>query len=356
MLAAIDAAGESVRLEMYIFHPSPSADKFRQALIGACQRGLRVQVLVDALGSINLPDSYWELFRVSGGEFRWFNPLNLNRLAFRDHRKLLVCDDKVAFIGGFNVASEYCGDGIKSGWRDLGLKICGALAQELATAFDEMFACADFKPKPFTRLRKSALVRTVHAPEGKLLLSGPGRNNPIKRALRNDLRAARGAQIICSYFLPPWRLRHELIRLARRGGKVQLILPAKTDVPLSRLAAQSFYRRLLRAGIEIYEYQPQILHAKLFVMDDIVYAGSANLDTRSFNINYELLVRLPNKKLADEAREIFSEVISHCQKIEWRTWRKSRSFWERMKARCAHFILARLDLAVARQLWKMLRP
>ena len=354
MLAAINAATNSVRLEMYIFHDGPVAERFRQTLVNACQRGLRVQVLIDAMGSISLPDSFWDLFRVSGGDFRWFNPLTLNRFWIRDHRKILVCDGTVAFIGGFNIATEYCGDGVTSGWRDLGMRLTGSLTQELAVAFDEMFACADFKHQPFARLRKSQRQRLVEAPEGELLLSGPGRNNPVKRALRNDLKKARRVQIICAYFLPPWRMRRDLMRVARRGGQVQLILAAKTDVPMTRLAAQSFYRRLLRAGVEIYEYQPQILHAKLFLIDDAVYVGSANLDTRSLNINYELLVRLKNAKLAAEGRGFFLADLAHCRKIEFANWRKSRSLWERIKARWAYFILARLDPTIARRQWKIL--
>ena len=94
-----------------------------------------------------------------------------------------------------------------------------------------------------------------------------------------------------AYFLPSWRLRRDLMRVVRRGGRVQLILAGQSDVQLSKLAAQSLYRRLLRAGVEIYEYQPQILHAKLFMVDDAVYTGSSNLDTRSLQINYELMIR-----------------------------------------------------------------
>ena len=98
MLATIAAAEHSVRLEMYIFHPSDIAEAFRSELIAACRRGVRVRVLIDALGSIALPDSFWDEFRSSGGEMRWFNPLKLNRLTIRDHRKILVCDQRVAFI------------------------------------------------------------------------------------------------------------------------------------------------------------------------------------------------------------------------------------------------------------------
>ncbi len=138
MLRAIQEAKVSVRFEMYIFEDSPIGRAFREALTGACQRGVRVQILIDTLGSVTLPESFWDTYRKAGGEFRWFNPLKLNRWIFRDHRKILVCDDQIAFIGGFNVAEEYQGDGVKKGWRDLGMKISGQLVQELSLAFDEM--------------------------------------------------------------------------------------------------------------------------------------------------------------------------------------------------------------------------
>jgi len=356
MLAAIGNAAQSVRLEMYIFHTGPTADQFRDALVKACHRGLRVWVLLDAVGSTYLPDSFWQKLRDSGGEFRWFNPLSLHRIFIRDHRKMLVCDEELAFVGGFNIATEYRGDGIKAGWRDLGLKVRGPMAQEMAAAFDDMFSCADFKHTPFTRLRKSTRVKTVSAPHAKLLLGGPGSNNPLRRTFRSDLKEAREVLIITPYFVPPWKIRRKLMRLAENGAKVRLIVPAKCDLPIIRMAAQSFYRRFLTAGVEIHEYQPQILHAKLFIIDEIAYAGSANLDGRSMTINYEVMVRLSDPALVREGREIFAGMLEHCRQIDLAVWRRSRTFLDRLKARVAHFLFARLDSFFAsRQLhwWKM---
>jgi len=347
MLAAIAAALRSVRLEMYIFDPSPVADQFREALIAAARRGARVQVLVDAFGSMSLPEGYWESLRAAGGQARWFNPESLNRFGIRDHRKILVCDDTLAFIGGFNIAAEYHGDGITSGWRDLGLKIRGRLAGELAAAADEMFAEANFRHKPFFRLRKSSRQKTVSFTGGKLLLTGPGRNNAIKLALARDLKHARRVAIICAYFLPPHRLRRALARLARRGAKVRLILPGQSDVLLSLLAARSLYRQLLGAGVEIYEYQPQVLHAKLFLIDEVVYAGSSNLDARSLNINYELMLRLPDPHQASAGREIFARVLAQSRRIELESWRRSRTLLDRIKGRLARWLLSRVDPYIA---------
>ena len=355
MLAAIDAAKKSVCLEVYIFTDSPVGIRFRDALVRARQRGASVRVLVDAVGSYFMPGKFWDSLRSAGGEIRQFNPVTLKRLIIRNHRKLLVCDGRVAFVGGFNIAPEYEGDGIKSGWCDVGLKIEGVLVAQLALSFDEMFARAEFRHKRFTLLRKSHEKKVVALPKEQLLFSGPGRGrNPFKRALHKDLRRAKQVQIIIAYFLPTWRLRRELMRVARRGGKVQLILAGKSDVLLSLLAAQSLYRRFLKGNIEIYEYQPQILHAKLIVVDDIVYLGSANLDARSLHINYELMIRFKNKTIAKEAREIFSKNLKHCHRVTAGEWRKSRSFWRRLKQRWAYFLLNRIDPYLARRQWRRL--
>jgi cardiolipin synthase len=355
MLSAIDAAQRTVRLEMYIYSSQPPGDAFRDALVRAAKRGAYVQVLLDAVGSFSLSATFWKPLIEAGGRFRWFNPIKLGRISYRNHRKLLVCDDEVAFIGGFNIAPEYDGDGVESGWRDLGVRVHGSLASELAESFDLTFARASFE-KALQRFRRARSRTTISAENWRLLLSGPGRGyNFLKRTLATDLANAHTVQIICAYFLPTWRLRRELERVAQRGGRVQLILAGKSDVRLSQLASHRLYRRFLRRGLEIYEYQPQVLHAKLFIIDEQVYAGSSNLDARSLNINYELLIRIAEPRIVEEAREIFSEVLARSRKVEPRVWRQSRSFWVKLLEEWAYFLLARVDPWWARQSAKDLR-
>jgi cardiolipin synthase len=355
MLTAIDAAQESVCLEMYIYAADALGQRFRDALVSARQRGARVRVLVDAGGSLGLAATFWQPLLAAGGEVRRFNPLTLERWGIRNHRKLLVCDERVAFVGGFNISSLYDGDGVTRGWFDLGLRAIGPLAAQLAAAFEDMFERADFQHKRFMRLRKSTARKVVLMPNEQLLLSGPGRGrSPIKRALRGDLGQATNVQIIVAYFLPTWRIRRDLVRIARRGGTVQLILAGKSDVLISQLAGQSLYRRLLRAGVQIYEYQPQILHAKLIIADDVVYAGSANLDQRSLMINYELMIRFDQKALAEEARAMFAERLKHCRRVTREEWRKSRTIWRGLKQRWAYWLLVRIDPYLARRQWRRL--
>ncbi len=355
MLVAIAEARVSVRLEKYIFAPDDVGQRFRNALVLARQRGVQIQVLVDAVGSYGLAAGFWKPLTDAGGEVRSFNPIALNRFGIRNHRKLLVCDEQVAFIGGFNIASWWEGDGVTQGWSDVGLRIESPLVHELAASFDEMFARADFRHKRFARFRRTAAKKVVHRAAEQLLLSGPGWGaNPIRQALHRDISKARDVRIAVAYFLPSWRLRRDLARVVRRGGRVQLLLAGRTDVTVSQLAARSLYQRLLRAGVEITEYQPQVLHTKLFVMDHAVYLGSANLDPRSLAINYELMVRFQNETLAMEARLLWDDLAKHSREVDAQGWRKSRSFWGKLKERWAYFLLARLDPYVARWQWRAL--
>jgi cardiolipin synthase len=292
---------------------------------------------------MTLSDQFWEPLLEAGGTFRWFNPIQLRSCGFRNHRKLLVCDEEIAFVGGFNISTEYQGDGVHSGWHDRGLQVGPALAGELARSFDQLFALAEFRHKPFTVFRKARVRNIIATDAGQLLLGGPGRGrNQWVRLLLKDLAAAKAARLVCAYFLPTRPVRVALIRLARRGAPVQMILPGKTDVPLVQLAGRRFYSALLKAGVEIYEYQPQVLHDKLFLIGKAVYFGSANLDRRSFSINYELLLRLTDPRLVAEARELFDR----------QAWGSTRTLWTRLMESCAFFILARLDPYLARRQMK----
>jgi cardiolipin synthase A/B len=355
MLAAIRDARHSIRLETYIFRDGPVGARFRQALSEARGRGVDVRVLVDAFGSFELPDRFWTPLRAAGADVRWFNPFSLKRWSYRDHRKLLVCDGGLAIVGGFNIADEYDGDGVTSGWRDLGLAVTGPLARELERTFDRMFARADFRHRRWQRLRK-AQIHAVTLANGEALSSGPGcRHGAIKRALVRDLARADDVRIASAYFLPTWRLRRGLRRVVKRGGRVQLMLAGQSDMLLSHLAGRWLYRSLLRAGVEIFEYQPQILHAKLIVVDGITYVGSANLDTRSLSINYELLVRVRDPELTRDAAAMFDADLRHCRRIERQAWRRSRTWWSKLKESWSYFLLAKVDLLLARWQLKALR-
>lgn len=360
LLEDIRKAAHSIRLEMYIFTTGYPGDAVRDELLAAAQRGVTVKVLLDAFGSYELPAQYWEAASKAGVEVRHFNPLALKRIAFRDHRKLMVCDDHVAYVSGFNISHLEAGDGVTRGWRDLGLRLTGSVAKELSAAFEQMLRLADFRHPRLPRLRFGRGRGTRHCPPGQtcphVLCSGPGQEGgTFKRMLLADIKRARDIRIISAYFLPTTGIRRNLARAARVGSEVRIITAGRTDVRMARYAGRALYSRLLRSGIRIFEYEPQVLHTKLIIVDEVVYVGSANLDTRSLNINYELLVRIHDTRLAHEARLIFNEHLPHCLPIERRTWRQSRGGWEKLVERVSRFLLSRVDTLFARRQLSKLR-
>jgi cardiolipin synthase len=346
---AISRAAESVRMEMYIFTDSAIGDRYREAFIAAAGRGVQVRILLDYLGSFELPRNYFAaLGEFPNAEVRWFNERRLSTLSFRDHRKIIVVDDAVAFVGGANIGSEYCGDGIEEGWRDGGLGVRGPVVDVLATEFDRQFERALNRPprETFAARRRRRIVPSGAEVTALFLAPGLGRN-PLREALRRDLQVCREASITCAYFLPSRKFLKNLAAVAARGGRVRLILAGRSDVTLMQLAGRSLYRRMLRRGIEIYEYQPQILHAKIFVFDDVVYIGSANLDPRSLRINFEVMLRIRDQQLAATAREQFEIDLCHSQRIRIEDLRQRRSWWLRLKQKLALWLLGRLDPLVA---------
>ncbi|AKS42328.1 Phospholipase D/Transphosphatidylase [Wenzhouxiangella marina] len=352
MRAEIEQASYSVKLQTYIFNDDDCGRRMRSALIEAAERGLRVHLLVDALGSVRLPAGFFDGLEAAGGKVRRFNPLKAGRLVFRNHRKLLVCDRERAIVGGFNIGDEYDGDGVEHGWADLGLALSGPLVDALAMAFDRMYQLASEPPPRLARLRVAHERRVKMTGHGHLLLGGPGRGpNPLKASLMDDLSRARSITVVSPYFLPPWRLRRRLVQRARQGGRVRLLLPARSDVQLALHASRALYSRLLEAGVEILEYQPQILHSKLVIADRHVYVGSANFNTRSLHIDYELLLRLSEPRLVQQAHGLVDAMAERAETIDARGWKARQGIWRRLRQHVAYFLLARVDPLVARWLW-----
>lgn len=356
MVRLIERAEHSVQLQTYIFRDDQVGVRIGKCLTEAAERGVRVRVLIDALGSFSLGPDFFARMVAAGGELRVFNPIHPGRISYRNHRKMMVCDRSKAVIGGFNIGEEYDGDGLASGWLDLGMRLEGELAAALASAFDRLYAMAGEQPRRFTRWRSTAERRVVETEQGQLLLSGPGRGeHPLKAALQRDLGRAETVRIASPYFLPTWRLRRRLMKLARQGGRVQLLLPGQSDVALAQHAARFLYPRLLRAGVEILEYQPQILHVKLFISGKTVYVGSANFNTRSLHIDYELMVRLEDPGLVGQAEALFDHFAEQARPMDLAEMRRSASLWTRLRQRVAYYVIARLDPLVAGWLWRRLR-
>lgn len=346
-LAAIVAARQSVQLEMYIFTDSEIGRQFRDALADAAGRGVKVQLLADGFGSGGLPRQIFAAIIEAGGEQKWFNPPRLGRWALRDHRKALLVDGALAFIGGCNISDEYNGDGIGNGWRDGGISIAGPVLGHLVHEFEEQWRRADLRRWKLIRGRYRKTIGSAADVVALFIKPGFGKN-PLRTALREDLKTAKDIAITSSYFLPTPRLRAQLAQAERNGARVRLILAGKSDVRLMWLASQSLYYGLVRRGIEIFEYQPQVLHAKVMVLDDIVYIGSANLDPRSLHINFEIMLRVKDAVLAAKARAQFEHDLRQSHAVTLAQVTSVRSWSLRLKSRIAYFILTKLDPWIAR--------
>lgn len=348
MIAMIDAATRSVDLEFYTVARGTVADRLQVALRHAAQRQVRVRILMDAFGSAALPATWSAPLRAAGADVRWFNPRRALRWSFRNHRKLVVCDDRCAWLGGFNVADDYAGDGIEHGWRDFGVYLEGPVAADLMRGFLALFDAAALKRLQLPSLARFLRKQQVNLQAPAALVGGPGSSRALMRqVLHADLKTARRVDAMAAYFVPSRKIR-TLLRQVNRRGSVRIVLAAKSDVPVSRWASQWLYPRLLRNGAAVWEYQPQILHAKVMVIDDVVYVGSANLDTRSLQLNFELLVRLPSAQLAEQVR---ARIDYDCQlsKPVPADWSKRRTLMQRLVHSWSYFLLTKIDPFLARK-------
>jgi len=344
---AIATAARSIRMEVYIFTDTNVGREFCHALAAAARRGVDVALLVDRFGSGRLPRDFFQPLTAAGGKLLWFNPPRPGRWTLRNHRKVLLVDDRTAFVGGCNVSDEYDGDGVTHGWRDGGISVTGPIAETLAEEFHQQWARA--QQSTWTLVR-GGYCRTVgSSAEISALFIKPGLGeNPLRSWLREDLKQAKDIAITAAYFLPTHRLCEQLIQADRRGARVRLLLAGRSDIPLLLTATRSLHHRLLKGGIKIFEYMPQILHAKTLVLDDVVYVGSSNLDPRSLRINFEIMLRIKNAALARRAHEQFEADLRNSRSAAPARASGLSAFGRRMLARAARFIFTRLDPWIAR--------
>jgi cardiolipin synthase len=351
MFDAIDRARSSIFLEMYIFSADATGTEFRDRLAAAARRGVRVMVLVDAWGSWATPEAFWAPLRAAGGEARFFHPIRRGLFPFRNHRKLLLVDDEVAWLGGMNVADEYrTGLHGEPPWRDFMLGIPGAAAARLRRPFLKMWLRAD-RPRLRAAFFRRGVARETADGEAKVrvLASGPGETARLAlQAHRQVIRAARSrVDLAMGYFFPPGRILRELRRAVGRGVRVQLLVTRRTDVAVMRWAARGLYGRLLRMGVEVYEYLPAMLHAKLAVADDVLVIGSANLDLRSDRLNHEITAVVRDAALAATARGEFEADLARAERVDYALWRQ-RPLLDRLRERVSYWLVARADILLSR--------
>jgi cardiolipin synthase len=352
MFEAIDRAQSSIALEMYIVSDDQTGREFRGHLIDAARRGVKIMVLIDAWGCWNLPKDFWDQLSRSGGTVRWFQPIMKGLSSFRNHRKLLLVDDRIAYLGGMNVADEYYrGVHGKPAWRDTMLEVSGSEVARLRSSFTSMWSRTGSPLKRFlSRLRRDRGEMVLGGERVRFLESGPENpERPVRKAYRQVIRTAeQRIDIAMGYFYPHGRLLRALKRAVRRGVRVRLLFSQKTDVPVARWAARGLYGRLLRTGVEVWEYLPSMMHAKLEIADDTLIVGSANLDIRSGSINYELVAIVNDRSIAMAARADFEDDLKSSRQISLDEWNK-RPIMQKLKERISYFLLARLDILVARR-------
>lgn len=320
MLADIAQAAVAIRMESYIFASDAVGRRFVDALAERAANGVVVRLHVDAVGSFGAIDEEAERILLAAGvrfrrwhRWRWRRFWRFQR---RNHRKLLVVDARAAYLGGFNIhaASSRQAAG-EARWRDAHVRLAGPVVDEAARLFDAY-----------------AAHRYHRASEHDGILLVPNRGIRgrwlLHRLLTRRFAAARTRiEVTTPYFVPDWSTRRALIRAARRGVAVSVMLPARSDVPIAAWAARAVYASLLRAGVEILEYQPRMLHAKTIVIDDDwATLGTANLDHRSFFINDELNAVFHDRAVVSALAARFAADRADCARIEPARW-PLRPWW-----------------------------
>ena len=344
MLAAIEEARRYVLLEMYLVRSGAVATRFIDALGRAAGRGARVSVVFDGFGALGLTRADRRRLLDAGIELRFFNPLRLgNRLSnlLRDHRKLLLADGRVAFVGGAGLTDDFAPGARRGPWRELMVEIQGAVIADWQRAFARTWRrCGP----ELALVEPPACEAHADGAAGRLSLSEARQRSVLANGVlrRIDSATAR-AWIMSAYFVPSRRFRKALRRAARRGVDVRLLLPgARTDHPWVRQAARRFYGKLLRNGVKIFEYQPRMLHAKMILCDDWVSIGSSNLDRWSFRWNLEANQEIADAYFANTAAAVFAGDFAVSRALSRRYWRQ-RAWLDRVRETIAGLLDRELD-------------
>jgi cardiolipin synthase len=337
---AILGAKHHVHMEYYIWEPDKVGTHFRDLLTAAAGRGLQVRVLYDAVGSPHATGAFWKPLVEAGGEVRIFNRLHLSLASlhfanFRTHRKITICDGNVGFLGGINLhdpaSSTRSG---KDAWRDAHARIDGEPVWRLQQLFLENWTYSKGKFNP-----KDADVPKyfpVSTQEGKglpvqVIASGPDDENaPLHAFFLAAMSTARERIWIETPYLIPDEPLETAMRIAElRGVDVQVIVPKEGDSRLVTMASHTYCESLGKAGIEVYEYGPPMLHAKTMVIDNTVaVVGTANMDNRSFRLNFEVAAAFYDPSVIAQLAKRFAVDRAACKPFSRKRSAKLQAFLE----------------------------
>ncbi|MGP9825193.1 phospholipase D-like domain-containing protein [Ectopseudomonas khazarica] len=339
MLAAIAAAAQQVEVELYLIEDGQCSERLVDALCRAAARGVRVRGLFDAYGAAGLAVPARERLLAAGVELRWYNPLRWRRGVrnfHRDHRKLVLVDGRLAYVGGTGATDEFwLPSESRSPWHEVMVEIEGPLVGDWQQLFEHQWR-ARFAWRP--QHQPLALSLPDCPPAGL----GLGRVAYADAAQHRDillslLRALRGARqrvwLATPYFLPTWKIRRALRRAAARGVEVRLLLAGRhTDHPPVRFAGQRYYPKLLKAGVRIFEYQPRFLHLKMVLVDDWVSVGSCNFDHWNLRFNLDANVEALDPGFTQAVAACFIEDFAVSREITLDDWQQ-RPWWRRAQQR-----------------------
>jgi cardiolipin synthase len=349
LLGLIDGAQSELRLIYYIFTDDPIACRVRDALAAAAHRGVAVSLLVDQFGSKLADDVFLRPITEAGGIVGRYESKRTRRYLLRNHQKIALADRQRALIGGFNVEDVYLSEIGPESWRDLGLSITGPVAGQLAPFVDDLLEWTSEQPGKMRDLRDLLHEHSRQDGAARWLFGGPTRElSPWARSLNTDIRRARKIDIAAAYFAPYAGILRRIRAASQREG-ASLLTSARSDNPVTVAAARNRYNYLL-PDVEIYEYGPSKLHTKLYVIDDVTYIGSANLDVRSLYLNLEVMLRIHDAEFAAAMRRYIASERGQSMEITAEYYAQTRGLWTRIKGRLAYFLMSVIDYNVSRRL------
>jgi cardiolipin synthase len=339
MLAAIRGAREFVHLEIYILRDDRVGLEFRDALVERARAGVTVRLLYDSFGSFGLGESYLGPLREAGARileyaplFPWRSHFGVNR---RDHQKILIVDDRVAFAGGINLCLDYVpvAEG-GADWYDVHARVEGPAVHDLAKLFRKTWHKRGGDAFPPPAMPAPAMPQAGISASGVQVISNVmmrSRSHMRHAYLRAIRRADKTISLMNAYFIPDRGLRRAFARAARRGVSVRVIVPSTSDVQAVRYASRHLYAPLMRTGVRIFEWPGAMMHAKTGVIDGVWSTiGSYNLDRRSFLHNLEVALVVIDAKVGEELVQEFETQLARCKEVLPGPW-EARSWWQKTK-------------------------
>jgi len=328
---AIAGAKRLICLQVYIFGSDATGKAFAELLSRKAAEGVRVLVSYDSFGSFASDRRMFSQMRRAGVRVEEFHPVRPWDCRYswrpfnRDHRKLVVVDEDIAWLGGLNIGDEYAGPwitGMESmeiePWRDTAVGLRGPAAKSLFRAFVASWRYLHTGG----RITRCEYIRDHDLYD--VIATVPTIKSKVSQRFRAALKdAKRSALLTMAYFAPDDEMLNEMCHAAKRGVEVKLLIPAKCDLPVLTTAARSFYETLLKAGVHVYERQHVILHAKTMVIDGrISVVGSTNLDYRSIEYNCELSIAIRSSEFGEKMTSLFENDVLFSKRIRLDHWRK----------------------------------